>query len=91
MTSNQQAFDQGQPCDQGVPYDQGYFQSVPTDSVLRLRKNMLFQTLRFAMLNLKISPAIISHIMAKKDVKILAQNLNDWMASSNQNRGAKSR
>lgn len=54
MTSNQQAFDQGQPCDQGVPYDQGYFQSVPTDSVLRLRKNMLFQTLRFAMLNLKI-------------------------------------
>jgi hypothetical protein len=54
MTSSQQAYDLGQPHDQGTPYDQGFFQSVPTDRVLRLRKNMLFQLWRFAMLNLKI-------------------------------------
>ena len=55
------------------------------------KRNRLWERVHKAMLNLKIPPAIISHIMAKKDVKILAQNLNDWMASSNQNRGAKSR
>ena len=33
-----------------------------------------------AMENLKIPPAIISHIMTKKDVQILAKNLNDWLA-----------
>ena len=55
------------------------------------KRQRLWERVHKAMLNLKISPAIISHIMAKKDVKILAQNLNDWMASSNQNRGAKSR
>ena len=55
------------------------------------KRNRLWERVHKAMINLKIPPAIISHIMAKKDVKILAQNLNNWMASSNQNRGAKSR
>jgi len=55
------------------------------------KRDRLWERAHKAMLNLKIPPAIISHIMAKKDVKILARNLNDWMASSNQNRGAKSR
>jgi hypothetical protein len=32
------------------------------------------------MLKLKIPPDIIAHIMAKKDVQILAKNLNDWLA-----------
>jgi len=35
-----------------------------------------------AMLNLKIPPDIIAHIMAKKDVSILAKNLNDWLAKA---------
>ena len=55
------------------------------------KRNRLWERVHKAMLNLKIPPAIISHIMAKKDVKILAENLNDWVVSSNQNRKAKSR
>ena len=56
-----------------------------------IKRDKLWQRVHKAMLNLKIPPAIISHIMAKKDVKILAQNLNDWMASPNHNRGVKPR
>jgi len=29
--------------------------------------------------NLKISPRLIEHITGKKDVEILAKNLEDWM------------
>lgn len=32
-----------------------------------------------AMIKLKIKPAIIEHIMQKRDVQILAKNLNDWL------------
>jgi hypothetical protein len=45
------------------------------------KRDRLWERVHKAMLNLKIPPTIISHIMAKKDVKILAQNLNDWMAT----------
>jgi hypothetical protein len=45
------------------------------------KKDRLWQRAHKAMLNLKIHPAIISHIMAKKDVRILAKNLNDWLAN----------
>jgi hypothetical protein len=31
------------------------------------------------MLKLKIPPAITDHIMEKKDVEILAKNLQDWL------------
>jgi hypothetical protein len=54
------------------------------------KRDRLWERAHKAMLNLKIPPAIISHIMAKKDVKILAQNLNDWMVSAGRSRGAKS-
>jgi hypothetical protein len=46
------------------------------------KRDRLWQRAHKAMVNLKIPPAIISHIMAKKDVKILAKNLNDWLAQS---------
>ena len=42
------------------------------------QKERLWQRVHKAMLNLKIPPAIIDHIMKKKDVQILAMNLNDW-------------
>jgi hypothetical protein len=42
------------------------------------QKERLWQRIHKAMLNLKIPPAIIDHIMRKKNVKILAMNLNDW-------------
>lgn len=43
------------------------------------RKNRLWQRAQKAMLKLKIPPAIIAHIMGKKDVEILAKNLQDWL------------
>ena len=43
------------------------------------QKKILWQRVHKAMVNLKIAPAIIKHIMAKKDVEILAKNLNDWL------------
>ncbi|MHC4738151.1 MAG: hypothetical protein ACYS9Y_04510 [Planctomycetota bacterium] len=43
------------------------------------QKKILWQRVHKAMENLKIAPAIIKHIMAKKDIEILAKNLNDWL------------
>ena len=51
------------------------------------KRDRLWQRVHKAMLNLKIPPDIIGHIMAKKNVEILAKNLNDWLARS----GAKTR
>jgi hypothetical protein len=44
------------------------------------RKRHLWQRVHKAMLNLKIPPAIIEHIMEKQSVEILAKNLQDWLA-----------
>jgi hypothetical protein len=44
------------------------------------KKQRLWQRAHKAMVKLKISPAIIGHIMQKKDVEILAKNLQDWLA-----------
>jgi hypothetical protein len=46
----------------------------------RTRRDRLWQRAQKAMANLKIPGPIIDHIIAKKDVKILAKNLNDWLA-----------
>ena len=46
------------------------------------QKDRLWQRVHQAMNNLKIAPVIIEHIMAKKNVEILAKNLNDWLAKS---------
>ena len=43
------------------------------------KQKRLWERVHKAMINLKISPAIITHIMAKKDVQILAKNLQDWL------------
>ena len=44
------------------------------------KKNRLWQRAHKAMVKLKVSPAIIDHIMEKKDVEVLAKNLQDWLA-----------
>jgi len=46
------------------------------------KRERLWERAQKAMENLKIPPAIIGHIMAKKDVKILAKNLNEWLAKT---------
>ena len=55
------------------------------------KRDRLWERAHKAMVNLKIPPAIIDHIMTKKDIKILAQNLNEWLAFSERSRGAKAK
>jgi hypothetical protein len=43
------------------------------------RKERLWKRANKAMEKLKVPPAIIDHIMQKKDVEILAKNLQDWL------------
>ena len=45
------------------------------------KQNRLWQRAHKAMLKLKVPPAIIDHIMEKKDVEILAKNLQDWLTN----------
>jgi len=45
------------------------------------KKRRLWQRVHKAMVNLKIPPAIIDHIIQKQDVQILAKNLSDWQKS----------
>ncbi len=47
----------------------------------RLR-DRLWQRAEKAIVRLKVPPAIIDHIMQKRDVEILAKNLQDWTAKS---------
>ena len=44
------------------------------------KQNRLWQRANKAMIKLKVPPAIIEHIMEKKDVEVLAKNLQDWLA-----------
>lgn len=41
-------------------------------------KQKLWERAEKAMENLKIPPAIIQHIMQKKDIEVLAKNLAEW-------------
>lgn len=47
------------------------------------KKDRLWQRAHKAMIKLKVSPAIIDHIMQKKDVQVLAKNLQDWQEKKN--------
>ena len=42
------------------------------------KRARLWERVQKAMVNLKVPPAIIDHIMSKQDVQILAKNLQDW-------------
>jgi hypothetical protein len=45
-------------------------------------RDRLWQRVHKAMTKLKVAPAIIEHIMKKRDVQILARNLQDWLANA---------
>ena len=47
-----------------------------------VRRCRLWERAQKAMVNLKIPPVIIDHIMSTRDVRILAKNLNDWLAKA---------
>ena len=44
------------------------------------KRDRLWNRAHKAMVKLKVPPAILDHIMQKKDVQILAKNLQDWLA-----------
>jgi hypothetical protein len=43
------------------------------------KREKLWERVYKAMTNLKIPDAVVDHIMAKRNVEILAKNLNDWL------------
>ncbi|MBN2457051.1 MAG: hypothetical protein JXB29_11050 [Sedimentisphaerales bacterium] len=43
------------------------------------KKARLWERVNKAMVKLKVKPAIIEHIMNKKDVTVLAKNIADWL------------
>ena len=45
------------------------------------KKDRLWQRVHKAMIKLKVPPAIIDHIMQKRNAEILAKNLQDWLAN----------
>ncbi|UCE48574.1 MAG: hypothetical protein JSW47_00190 [Phycisphaerales bacterium] len=45
----------------------------------KAKHDRLWDRVYKAMVKIKIPPVIIDHIMEKKDVQILAQNLQDWL------------
>ena len=75
----------------------GYYDNLNTISLQKLselvtelylaetpaRRDQLWQRAHKAMLRLKIQPAIIQHIMTRRDVEILAKNLKDWLKPAN--------
>jgi hypothetical protein len=44
------------------------------------KKDRLWQRVHKAMVKMKIPPAIIEHIMQRRDPVILAKNLQDWQS-----------
>jgi len=47
-----------------------------------VKQARLWERAQKAMVTLKIKPAIIEHIMNKKDVTVLAKNIEDWLDAS---------
>jgi hypothetical protein len=46
------------------------------------KKDTLWTQVAAVMKRLKISPAVAEHILQKRDVEILAKNLNEWTKSA---------
>lgn len=46
------------------------------------KRKRLWDRVHKAMIKLKVPPQIAEHIIDKKDVEILAKNLQDWLAQS---------
>jgi len=44
------------------------------------KRARLWERVQKAMVKLKVKPAIIKHIMNKKDVVVLAKNIEDWLS-----------
>jgi hypothetical protein len=74
----------------------GYYDNIDAITLARLqelvsqlyladskaKRTRLWDRVEKAMVALKIKPAIIEHIMNKKDVTVLAKNIEDWLDTS---------
>ncbi len=63
----------------------GKIQEMVTELYLadsEAKQKRLWDRVGKAMKKLKVKPAIAEHIMSKKDVTILAKNLEDWLKES---------
>lgn len=74
----------------------GYYDNLETISLQKLgelvtelylaetnaKKDKLWQRAQKAMTKLKVRPAIIRHIISKKNPEILAKNLKDWLKTA---------
>jgi len=64
----------------------GKLQEIVTDLYLadtEAKEERLWQRADKAMQKLKIKPNIYEHIMSRRDVTILAKNLEDWLKAAN--------
>ena len=60
----------------------GRLQELVTELYLaegKAKQDRLWERVEKAMVKLKIKPAIIEHILSKRDVTILARNIEDWL------------
>lgn len=48
------------------------------------KRKRLWERVHKAMVNLKLPDELVEHILAKKDVEILAKNLQEWLRQSSQ-------
>jgi len=46
------------------------------------KRDRLWQRIHQAMTKQGVPPAIVEHIMAKKDIEVLAKNIQDWLKHS---------
>ena len=46
------------------------------------QKDRLWLRVEKALTKMKVSPAIAAHLLEKKDVRLLAENLNDWLKNA---------
>jgi len=45
------------------------------------KRDKLWERVGLAMKNLKVNPELAGHILEKRDPKLLAEHLRDWMAA----------
>jgi hypothetical protein len=60
-------------------------QEIVTDLYLadtKSKQDRLWDRAEKAMIKLKIKPAVIEHIVEKRDPAILAKNIQDWLKAS---------
>lgn len=46
------------------------------------KKQRLWERVHKTLIQMKIKPGLIEHIMAKQDVKVLAENVQDWVKAA---------